>query len=354
MISGIVHGGKLGGALWVLSQTEELVRQAFFPSCKTEKFSKVKRIYTVGHSLGGSIATLLAILLREFILDNKIQFPNGELPEIRAFTFSSSAAISYNLSRWCRSFVDSFIIGMDIVPRFSVGQAEKLRTEIVDTNYQSKVERYLRQHKKTAKFIKSFNRYLSNHGRNPLVKFELGNASTPTEARDGTIIEQIGANSYEIAISSPENEAGQQSTATIANHDITTLYPPGNIYWFVYEKIDKVEKDFAKMLFEYIEQKLADDAEIINQKLHSTGKLFKTWWKEKNLKKHKEQAPKKRKECIVRHVDAHHFDCIILTRNVFSDHKLLKYFDMLTYVLEVNTTSAPLPTDNNNKEGIVS
>lgn len=251
------------------------------------------------------------------MIEHRTELGTEPLPDIRAVTFSPSAHVSYELSRWSRSFVDSFINGMDIVPRFSVGQCETLRTEIVQTNYYTKVEQYLNKHKKTARVVNSFNQLLAKRGKNLLFK---------TNADEGSENQEGINTSLEQNVSKPDLRD--------QCNDITTLYPAGNIYWFVCDKFNKTDnKDFPKMLFEFIEQKLTDDTEESNEAVHTTKKLLKTWWKESKEKKNKAKL-KKQKRCVVRHVDAKHFDRIILTRNVFSDHKLLNYFDLLPYVLE--------------------
>jgi hypothetical protein len=306
-ITGVVHGGKLGSALWVLSQIENQLHDIFLT--QNPDYINVCRIFTVGHSLGGAIATLLAILLREFFLKNKDLLGTEPLPEVRAFTYSPSAFISYDMSRWCRSFVDSFIKGMDLVPRFSVGQVEYLRTEIVSTNYQTKVDQYLNKHKKTAQLVESINHKLEKKGHNPLFK---------------------------IHVEAPKVYDEEQTEEEKAA--ITTLYPAGNMHWFVTEKSLKLEKDFPRLLFEYIEQKLADEADEFAEKVPSAKKLAKIWWKESKEKKKQRKKnvtmPKTKKSCTVRLVDAKHFDRIILTRNVFSDHRLLNFPDMFENVLQ--------------------
>ncbi|KAL0483507.1 Sn1-specific diacylglycerol lipase alpha [Acrasis kona] len=321
MVSGTVHGGKLESAKWVLTQVADVIKLLFDRGDETGTDNpyahvRLERIITVGHSLGGAISTLLSILIREHVVEQKF----NTLPDVRAITFASSAFLSYDLSKWCCGFVDSFIVGYDLVPRFSVGQAEKLRNEILGTNYHDTVQEYLQRHRKTNRLVNGFNNFLSKRGRNPLVR----SVSKDIIAEDASAKVDIEVNSVPPVVPISYDQV------------ITTLYPPGNLYWFVQEKRQK-EKDFSKVLFEYIEHKLSKQEELdqdIDQQM-TAKKLFKLWRKEQKIKKKmlKEKiTKKKRKTCVVRHVDANHFDRIILTRNVFSDHKLMRYFDIFEYM----------------------
>lgn len=60
--------------------------------------------------------------LKETHLRSSSQQQAPSLPDIEAITYASSAVFSENLSNWCRSFVTSYIIAGDIVPRISLGQ----------------------------------------------------------------------------------------------------------------------------------------------------------------------------------------------------------------------------------------
>ncbi len=293
---GQVHGGKLMGAKWILSEITGILEKYFF--IRKEKYKHVRTIFTTGHSLGGAVATLLAIVIREYMIEHRNELPDDELPDVRTVTFSPSAFMSENLSWWCKSFVDSLIVGCDIVPRFAVGQAERLRDEINQTDYPQIVDFYLQEHKRITSMIVKFNGYLSTRGHNPLMK----------------------------SFTSTQEDCFFEEPAKEKNYDINPLYPPGNLIWFSEEKRVRKEKDFYKVLFEFVEQKLAkEDSE------YTPGKLVSKYFEDKKQKQ--AQAPqKKKRKFIVRQVAPKHFDRIILTRRMFSDHKLLKFFDLLKIV----------------------
>jgi hypothetical protein len=388
MVEGVVHKGKLDAARWVLSQNDAILHELFFKqengnkdnnSEYEEKKRKIDRIYCVGHSLGGAVATLTGLLLREYMLEHRSKLRSTKLPLIHVVTYAPSAFISYPLSRWCRQFVDSFVIGSDIVPRMSVGQAERLRLEINESNWQVKVEQYLKEHSTISAMIGRFNKLLTSKGYNPLLDVNLPSeeekSTSSTDIKETVTTTSEGDTKVEEVIKATTvTEDDIISTEKKISYDIETLYPPGNLYLFIEEEQeDEKEKDFASMLFKFMEKKLSDGTEAtVEQSDEITAtSLIRSWWNNTPTEKEKKKTvvkaighsavvsvEHKRRKFIVRHVDAKHFDRIILSPSMFRDHRLVNYYDALTYMEEefgikeknipqVQTMRiAPLPTSN--------
>jgi hypothetical protein len=76
-----------------------------------------------GHSLGGGVAGMLTLLLRD----------GGGVPglgEIRCVTMGSAAAMSVNLSQACDAFAISVVLGSDPIPHLSHASLENLMAEL--------------------------------------------------------------------------------------------------------------------------------------------------------------------------------------------------------------------------------
>jgi hypothetical protein len=360
MIEGIVHKGKLDAAKWVISQNDAILRELFFENENTDKElseldkkkQKIDRIYLIGHSLGGAVATLSGVLLREFMLEHKDELKNKRLPPIRVVTYAPSAFISYPLSRWCRQFVDSFVIGSDIVPRFSVGQAERLRLEINESNWQTKVEQYLKEHSNIAAVVGKFNSFLTGKGYNPLINVSLpGYEEVQTKPTSPEVVKETVSTTPEgntrIEETTKSDVTPTETIETKNSYDIETLYPPGNIYLFIEEEEEaEKDKDFGSLLIKFMEQKFSDEVEEKSQGVTATS-LFRSWWsgsKEDTKKKTVVKSgvgnsvtvitEQKRRKFVVRHVDAKHFDRIILSAGMFRDHRLNNYYDALEFMEE--------------------
>ncbi|KAL0483130.1 hypothetical protein AKO1_014811 [Acrasis kona] len=296
-VVGIVHGGKLDSARWILTQIQDKLDEILLSD--EPSYRRFDTVITVGHSLGGAVATLLSFLLREYFLE-KCNLNQMRLPCVRCLTFSSSAFLSKNLSLWCRDFVDTFIIGMDIVPRFSVGQADRLRIEIAKSKYQNALDKYFQEHQIIAKLIEWFNKLLSEKGHNPVVMYSnILKTSTKFEPQH---VEQL-----------PNDPS------------VDTLYPPGYLIWFCCEKRVLPDKDAFKLMFEYVQQFVSKGQEEDSEQ--EAIKISQIIYKLINGPKKKKE--KKNRKFVARRVDPTHFDRIVLTRKMFTDHKLTKYFNML-------------------------
>ncbi|KAE8673113.1 LOB domain-containing protein 16-like [Hibiscus syriacus] len=95
------------------------------------------RLRLVGHSLGAATASLLAIMLRK-----KSKKELGFSPDIvSAVGFATPPCVSKELAETCSDFVTTIVMQDDIVPRLSAASLAQLRNEILQTDWMSVVEK---------------------------------------------------------------------------------------------------------------------------------------------------------------------------------------------------------------------
>lgn len=93
----------------------------FILSCRAEAElgSPPERLTLVGHSLGAGAATVLGLLLR------------NEWPSLRVFAFAPPGGLlSWNGAEATRSWVETVVVGKDLVSRLGMGQLERLRAQM--------------------------------------------------------------------------------------------------------------------------------------------------------------------------------------------------------------------------------
>lgn len=147
-VIGYVHAGYYSTAKWLFQQIRPYLHMLWLAY---PEYS----IFTTGHSLGGSVACLVAILLREQFLSRQFQLdalPKHKyshefiqskctmdcLPRIECMVFAPAACFSKEISTWAQSFTTSFVVGADVVVRFAPGQAELLRLEVMNSGWEEK------------------------------------------------------------------------------------------------------------------------------------------------------------------------------------------------------------------------
>ncbi|XP_051143694.1 uncharacterized protein LOC127260075 isoform X2 [Andrographis paniculata] len=120
------HFGTAEAARWFLNHEMETVRMCI-------QKHKGFRLRLVGHSLGGATASLLAIMLR------KKSFKEiGFDPEtITAVGYGTPPCVSKALAESCSDFVTTVVMQDDIIPRLSIGSLTRLRNEIIETDWVS-------------------------------------------------------------------------------------------------------------------------------------------------------------------------------------------------------------------------
>ncbi|KAK6937813.1 Fungal lipase-like domain [Dillenia turbinata] len=124
------HFGTAEAARWFLSHEIGHIRKCL------EKHKGFK-LRLVGHSLGGAIASLLAIMLRK-----KSSKELGFSPDIvSAVGIATPPCVSKELAESCSEFVFTIVMQDDIIPRLSLASLERLRSEIAQTDWMSIIEK---------------------------------------------------------------------------------------------------------------------------------------------------------------------------------------------------------------------
>ncbi|KAF1880634.1 hypothetical protein Lal_00011693 [Lupinus albus] len=124
------HFGTAESARWFLWHEIETIRKCLK---KHEGF----RLRLVGHSLGGAIASLLAIMIHR-----KSSKELGFSPDIvSAVGYGTPPCVSRELAENCSGYVTTVVMQDDIIPRLSVASIARLRNEILQTDWMSVIEK---------------------------------------------------------------------------------------------------------------------------------------------------------------------------------------------------------------------
>ncbi|KAG2493305.1 hypothetical protein HYH03_008441 [Edaphochlamys debaryana] len=138
---GQAHWGMTHAAAWILAQ--EAGRLAAL--LRSLRPAGCYRLELVGHSLGGSVAALAAVMLRERLVEpaRAAAIP----PElVSAVAFAPAAAMSAPLAALCRPYVTSVVLGHDVVPRFDANSLGLLREELTTVDWFAELQRTLMEH----------------------------------------------------------------------------------------------------------------------------------------------------------------------------------------------------------------
>ncbi|XP_050366736.1 uncharacterized protein LOC126785168 [Argentina anserina] len=124
------HFGTAEAARWFITHEMGNIKKYL------EKYEGFK-LRLVGHSLGGATAALLAIMLR------KKSFKElGFSPEIvSAVGYAAPPCVSKELAESCSSYVRTVVMQDDVIPRLSVASLKRLRNEILQTDWMSVIEK---------------------------------------------------------------------------------------------------------------------------------------------------------------------------------------------------------------------
>ncbi|KAJ6938744.1 hypothetical protein NC651_005484 [Populus alba x Populus x berolinensis] len=95
------------------------------------------RLRLVGHSLGASVASLLAIMLRKKSIKEL-----GFIPDIvTAVGYATLPCVSRKLADSCSHFVTTIVMQDGIIHRLSAASLARLRNEILQTDWMSVLEK---------------------------------------------------------------------------------------------------------------------------------------------------------------------------------------------------------------------
>ncbi|KAM0050857.1 putative fungal lipase-like domain, alpha/Beta hydrolase [Helianthus debilis subsp. tardiflorus] len=125
------HFGTSEAARWFLTHEMGTIKTYL------EKHKVGFRLRLVGHSLGGAIASMLAIMIRK-----KTSEELGFSPEIvTAVGYGTPPCVSRELADSCLDYVTTVCMQDDIIPRLSVATLMRLRNEILRTDWRTIFEK---------------------------------------------------------------------------------------------------------------------------------------------------------------------------------------------------------------------
>ncbi|XP_044501871.1 uncharacterized protein LOC123222911 isoform X2 [Mangifera indica] len=269
------HFGTAEAARWFLRHEIGTIRQFL-------ENHEGYRLRLVGHSLGGSIASLLAIMLRK-----KSSKELGFSPDIvSAVGYATPPCVSREVAESCSGFVTTVVLQDDIIPRLSIASLSRLRNEILQTDWTSVIEKedwknvldMVTNAKQMVSSVQDVARKFADYA-----KLRCKNDSSDVPIRKESSFPVISSTSK----STTENAAllkTEQSASTVPEE----LFIPGTVYY--------LKRD--------VDTKTSSDKE---------GTQFFTLWK-----RHPEE----------------HFRRIVLSGNIISDHKCKNHLYALRDVLK--------------------
>jgi len=303
------------------------VNEHINPLTKEEKIKKESEDTWLDHVKPREARDLtcdtINMIQRDFFKRNQ-----GRLPIIQCATFASACTFNLELSQWCKPWVTSFVLGSDIVPRFSIGQANALKKEIEDSKWHDELSSYYNESvkdKRIQPYIEKLNDRLSSW-------------SMPTIPTSINVKDFYQVSSIEKA-----------STPDFNPEDYPTLFPVGDMYLITYpthdeedEQVDDPFKrnaeleqpdEYAPVLTKEDQKKDDDffaslyDIEPVKKALENLTDL--------DMPKIKIITDYANKPYTIRHVRADHFDTIIFSKNMFTDHRLRNFLEAFKFLTSI-------------------
>ncbi|KAG2440924.1 hypothetical protein HXX76_003777 [Chlamydomonas incerta] len=138
------HWGMTHAAHWVLQQEAQHVA-ALLRSLRGPGGAAPYRLELVGHSLGGSVAALMAAMLREGLVE--VGRSAGVPPHLVSCTaFAPPAVMTPCLAAACRPYVTSVVLNHDVVPRFNADSLALLQQELQGVDWFAELQRTVMEH----------------------------------------------------------------------------------------------------------------------------------------------------------------------------------------------------------------
>ncbi|CAO2818805.1 unnamed protein product [Amaranthus hypochondriacus] len=271
------HFGTAEAARWFLKHEMGTIKKCLH---EHEGF----RLRLVGHSLGASTASLLAMMLRK-----KTAAELGFDPStVTAVGIGTPPCVSKELAESCCDYVSTVVMQDDIVPRLSVASLARLRNEIIHTDWMSVLEKedwksvleFLTNAKQVVSSVQDVARKVADYA-----KFRSSTNHSDLPTKD----------------SSPSQSAviKKAESSALVHHE--ELFVPGTVYYLRRNSDTQTKSSKGSKAMEYF-----------------------TLWKWKA---------------------GQHFQTILLSSNVISDHKCESHYYALRDVIK------GLP-QSSNKEGI--
>ncbi|KAJ4726850.1 Sn1-specific diacylglycerol lipase alpha [Melia azedarach] len=271
------HFGTAEAARWFLTHEIGTIRQCL-------ENHKGFRLRLVGHSLGGAIASLLAIMLRKKSLKEL-----GFSPDIiTAVGYATPPCVSRELAESCSDFVTTVVMQDDIIPRLSTTTLARLRNEILQTDWMSVIEK--EDWKNVIDLVTNAKQVVSSVQDVARKLADYANFRIKKDSSDVLVEKESSTSPMVLSTSQLKTQ-----TATVIKKEGAVgtvpeeLFVPGTVYY------------------------LKRNVDIHMSSKDSGGREFFTLWK--------------------RHLDEH-FQRIVLSSNLISDHKCDSHFYALRDVLK--------------------
>ncbi|XP_074316108.1 uncharacterized protein LOC141652501 [Silene latifolia] len=266
------HFGTAEAASWFLDHELETIKKCLQ---KHEGY----RLRLVGHSLGAATASLLAIMLRKKS-DSELGFdPNM----VTAVGIATPPCVSKELAESCCGYVTNVVMQDDIVPRLSVASLSRLRNEIIQTDWKTVLQ--TEDWKNVVEFVTNAKQVISSVQDVARKVADYANFRSETHDTLRTKKSVVGGDtspaSKQVAVSRNKEGSGLM-------HE--ELFVPGAVY--------------------YLKRNLETQSTVSNE---SKGKEYFTLWKRQ---------------------PGQHFQRILLSSNVISDHKCDSHYYALRDVLK--------------------
>ncbi|XP_026400995.1 uncharacterized protein LOC113296852 [Papaver somniferum] len=270
------HFGTAEAARWFLRHEIVTIRKCLE---KHEGF----RLRLVGHSLGGAAASLLAIMLRK-----KSEEELGFSPDIvTAIGVGTPPCLSKELAESCASYVSTLVLQDDIVPRLSVASLQRLREEILQTDWRKILEK--EDWKSVVDMIANAKQVVSSVQDVARKLADYASFGSKTDSSDDSVRKEL------LPVRAKETSPGDNSTSVVNEGSVDIpeeLFIPGTLYF------------------------LKRDLDVGKQSKYSTDSKAResyTLW---------QRNP------------GEHFQNILLSGNLISDHKCDNHYYALRDVLK--------------------
>ncbi|CAA6655504.1 unnamed protein product [Spirodela intermedia] len=123
------HFGTAEAARWFLHHELGTIKKCL------QKYKGYK-LRLVGHSLGGAAAALLAIILRKRSAEDLGFDP----AVVSAVGFGTPPCVSKEFAENCSSYVSTVVLQDDVIPRLSTASLARLRNDILQTDWRNALE----------------------------------------------------------------------------------------------------------------------------------------------------------------------------------------------------------------------
>ncbi|XP_021898412.1 uncharacterized protein LOC110815066 [Carica papaya] len=269
------HFGTSEAARWFLNHEIGTIRKCL------EKY-KGFRLRLVGHSLGGATASLLAIMLRKKSHDELGFSPDA----VSAIGYATPPCVSKELAEGCSDYVTTVVMQDDIIPKLSAASLARLRNEVLQTDWMSVVEK--EDWKNVIGLVTNARQMVSSVQDVARKLAEYAKFRNRKDSSDGSIQKEspvvpLAPFSSNSAVENTNGLQQKGGACTVAGE----LFVPGNVYYL----------------------KRSIDTDSNNER----GGEFFTLWKR---------------------YPGEHFQRIVLSSNLISDHKCDNHYYALRDVLK--------------------